>query len=49
MRNRMAHGYFETDYTLVWETVSVEIPRLIATLSARLGRSGPDGSSEPAN
>ncbi len=34
MRNRMAHGYFETNYELVWETVRTEIPRLIATLSA---------------
>ena len=34
MRNRMAHGYFETNYELVWETVSAEIPRLIDRLSS---------------
>lgn len=33
MRNRMAHGYFETNYELVWETAGIEIPRLIASLS----------------
>ena len=30
MRNRMIHGYFETNFELVWETVSVEIPPLIS-------------------
>jgi uncharacterized protein with HEPN domain len=39
MRNRMAHGYFETNYELVWETVSAEIPRLIDRLS-KLGGPG---------
>ena len=37
MRNRMAHGYFETNYVVVWETVSTEIPRLIAQLSDIIG------------
>ena len=37
MRNRMAHGYFETNYELVWETVDVEIPTLVARLSDILG------------
>ena len=40
MRNRMAHGYFETSYELVWETVSAEIPRLVARLSDILGNAG---------
>ena len=42
MRNRMAHGYFETNYALVWETVSTEIPRLIAQLSAILEKGDPN-------
>jgi uncharacterized protein with HEPN domain len=42
MRNRMAHGYFETNYELVWETVSAEIPRLIAQLSDIVGDPSPD-------
>ncbi len=28
MRNRMAHGYFELDMDVVWETVKVAIPDL---------------------
>jgi uncharacterized protein with HEPN domain len=36
MRNRMIHGYFETNFDLVWETVSVEIPPLIVRLSGML-------------
>lgn len=31
--NRMIHGYFETDFGLVWETVRAEIPALIAQLA----------------
>lgn len=37
MRNRMAHGYFETNNELVWETIRSEIPRLIAQVSEILG------------
>lgn len=36
MRNRMIHGYFETNFELVWETVSVEIPPLIVRLAGLL-------------
>jgi uncharacterized protein with HEPN domain len=28
MRNRMVHGYFETNLDLVWETVQVFLPEL---------------------
>ncbi len=28
MRNRMVHGYFETNLDLVWETVQVFLPDL---------------------
>lgn len=28
MRNRMAHGYFEIDLDIVWETVQVSLPQL---------------------
>ena len=28
MRNRMVHGYFETNLELVWETVAVFLPEL---------------------
>jgi uncharacterized protein with HEPN domain len=46
MRNRMAHGYFETNYEIVWETVSVEIPRLITVLSDLLAKPAPEQKSE---
>ena len=46
MRNRMAHGYFETNYEIVWETVSVEIPRLIAELSNLLAKPPPGRNGE---
>lgn len=36
MRNRMIHGYFETDFGLVGETVRTEIPPLIARLAPLL-------------
>lgn len=32
MRNRMAHGYFELDMRVVWETVQNAIPALIRAL-----------------
>jgi uncharacterized protein with HEPN domain len=34
MRNRLIHGYFNIDVTIVWKTVSVEIPSLLAKLRA---------------
>ena len=33
MRNRMAHGYFEIDLDVVWETVDIWIPDLLKKLS----------------
>lgn len=32
MRNRMAHGYFELDMDIVWDTVQEAIPDLEANL-----------------
>lgn len=32
MRNRMAHGYFELDHAVVWDTVKNAVPELIASL-----------------
>lgn len=33
MRNRIAHGYFEIDLGIVWQTVQAELPPLIKHLS----------------
>lgn len=34
MRNRIAHGYFELDLKVIWETVTIFIPELIERLPA---------------
>ena len=33
MRNRLAHGYFEINTNLVWKTIQIELPKLLANLS----------------
>ncbi|AEO48816.1 HepT-like ribonuclease domain-containing protein [Rhodospirillum rubrum] len=32
MRNRIAHGYFDTDLNVVWETVQTALPALLKQL-----------------
>jgi uncharacterized protein with HEPN domain len=32
MRNRMAHGYFETNFDVVWATVQSALPALLQVL-----------------
>lgn len=32
MRNRIAHGYFEVDFDMVWDTVTTALPALLALL-----------------
>jgi len=34
MRNRMAHGYFDIDLDVVWETVQTSLPSLLRQLVA---------------
>lgn len=34
MRNRIAHGYFEIDLDLVWDTVATALPDLLSQLGA---------------
>jgi uncharacterized protein with HEPN domain len=34
MRNRLIHGYFDVNNDLVWETVTAELPPLIAKIEA---------------
>lgn len=36
MRNRLAHGYYQIDFDVVWETVHVELPPLLVKLTAAL-------------
>lgn len=34
MRNRMAHGYFDIDLDVVWDTVQASLPALLRQLIA---------------
>lgn len=36
MRNRLAHGYYQIDFDLVWVTVQTELPALIPLLEAAM-------------
>jgi uncharacterized protein with HEPN domain len=38
MRNRLAHGYFETNLDVVWETAITALPDLIARLPAIIAK-----------
>lgn len=33
MRNRIAHGYFEINLDVVWDTVQTALPALLGSLS----------------
>jgi uncharacterized protein with HEPN domain len=34
MRNRIAHGYFDIDLDIVWDTVDTALPQLLRQLAA---------------
>lgn len=34
MRNRIAHGYFDIDWVVVWETVQTALPDLLTKLAS---------------
>lgn len=34
MRNRIAHGYFDIDLAVVWDTVQIALPALLGALPA---------------
>jgi uncharacterized protein with HEPN domain len=37
MRNRLIHGYFDINSTIVWKTATVEVPALVPLLQALVG------------
>jgi len=37
MRNRLIHGYFDVNLDVVWETITHDLPQLIAEIDAALG------------
>jgi uncharacterized protein with HEPN domain len=41
MRNRLIHGYFDIDLDRVWDTVTDDLPPLVAALEAALSSTGP--------
>lgn len=48
MRNRIAHGYFEINLDVVWETVQTALPELLQKLSAvRQNANDDDESMRP--
>ena len=36
MRHRLVHAYFEVDVDIVWDTVMLDLPPLVAALEAWL-------------
>ncbi len=38
MRDRLIHGYFDINHDIVWETVTKDLPPLIATLTQLAAR-----------
>lgn len=41
MRNRIAHGYFDINLDVVWDTVQTALPELLGLLHALRGSGGP--------
>ena len=46
MRNRIAHGYFDVNLNLVWETVQVALPALIGRLTLLRREIGDENNTE---
>jgi|CXWL01.1.fsa_nt_gi uncharacterized protein with HEPN domain len=38
-RNRLVHGYIEVDYDILWETIQLDFPPMIAILERFLAKS----------
>ena len=46
MRNRMAHGYFDTDFEIVWDTVKTHLPVLEHFIATRIEpQNGPESDA----
>lgn len=48
MRNRLAHGYFEVDLDVVWQTVQVALPDLLQKLAVLDAESDGDQDGQSA-
>jgi uncharacterized protein with HEPN domain len=40
MRNRLVHGYDSVDLNILWDTIEIDLPPLIAELRKILGKTG---------
>jgi uncharacterized protein with HEPN domain len=38
MRHRIVHGYYEVDLNILWDTVEIDLPPMIAVLRNAVGR-----------
>ncbi len=38
MRNRIAHGYFEINFNIVWDTVQSALPELLVLIDGVIGK-----------
>lgn len=47
MRNRIAHGYWDLDFRVIWRTVKTDAPRLFDTLLAIYAASGESVAEPP--
>jgi uncharacterized protein with HEPN domain len=47
MRNRLVHGYDFVDYDILWQTVTEDLPALVAALEPLLPALRHDRESEP--
>lgn len=47
MRDRLAHGYFDTDLEIIWKTVHYELPSLKLAVEQELARSQIDLGEVP--
>jgi uncharacterized protein with HEPN domain len=47
MRNRIAHGYDTVDHAIIFSTVTLDFPALVAELQLELGALGAPGTATP--
>jgi uncharacterized protein with HEPN domain len=47
MRNRIAHGYFDINLDVVWDTVKIALPELLERMPTRGAGSDNQGSNKP--
>jgi len=49
MRNRLIHGYFDWNLSIIWKTVREDLPLLVAEVEAALSEATTeDGEGQPA-